>query len=336
MRETTQRIVVTGAAGRIGRPVAAALAAEGNEVLGLDARAAQSPPGVVHDTTALHDDNELPARLAGADAVVHLAAFMSWDVRDAAALYRSNVTATFQLLEACVVARVRRFLFASSGDVYPESAPAYCPIDEAHPRQPTSRYGMTKLLGEELVAHYSRAEKLATTVIRLEHTQEATELLDPGSFFSGPRFFLKPRILRERGLGNHELADILEAHDSPHGKLLLLRDSKQRASVMPITDTRDAVQGILLALRKEGAVGKTIGIGAAEPVHFEAALSRMSALTGLDVAEITVPGSVPRYTVSIERARRLLGYEPEWSFDAMLGEAAGAQSQRSAKRTGRS
>jgi UDP-glucose 4-epimerase len=323
MQHPLRRVVVTGTAGRVGRRLAATLAAEGHDVLGLDVRPAQPPAGVAHEVVAL-DEGPLARHLAGADAVVHLAALMSWDPRDAIALYRSNVTATFQLLEACLTAGVTRFVFASSGEVYPESAPVSLPIDESHPRRPTSRYGLTKLLGEELVAHYGRAAGLATTVVRLEHAQDAAELLDPASFFSGPRFFLRPRVERERALGNAALADLLQSHVGADERLLLLRDPEGRASVMPITDTRDVVRGIVLALRRDTAIGRTIGIGPAAAVRFDAALPRMSALTGLDVAEVTVPGPLPRYEVSIDAARRLLDYEPRWSFDDMLAEAAGA------------
>jgi UDP-glucose 4-epimerase len=185
----TTTVAVTGAGGRIGRRVVGQLAEAGYRVRGLDLQpgpnaAAEYVVGDIADEKALAD------LLSGASIVVHLAAFMSWQEADAAAVFEANVNATFRLLEAVQTRGGAEIILASSGEVYPELSPRYLPIDEDHPRLPRSHYGMTKLLGEEMAWFYARSYGMPTTVLRFPHTQDATELLDPGSVFSGPRFFL--------------------------------------------------------------------------------------------------------------------------------------------------
>lgn len=320
-------VVVTGASGRVGWAVVEALVARGEDVVGLDLRPPAAPvAGARHEVVDLVDGAGVAGLLGGARVVVHLAAFMSWDPRDARAVFDANVTATSVLFDACRAAQVERVVFASSGEVYPESAPVSLPIDESHPRRPTTPYGLSKLLGEEVAGFHDRTG-LPCTVLRLEHTQRAAELLDPSSFFSGPRFYLRARIGRERSLGHAGLADLLARHDRGGERLLLLRDAEGRATRMPITDHRDTVQGIVLAAAAGDAGGQTVGIGPAAAVDFDAALPLLAEVTGLDVVEVEVPGPLLRYDVSIAAARRLLGYEPAWTFDAMVRDAAEAGRQ---------
>lgn len=316
------RVVVTGASGRVGSAVIEALVAQGEDVVGLDVRSRAEPvAGARHEVVDLVDGEGVVGLLDGARVVVHLAALMSWDPRDAQAVFDANVTATVVLFDACRTAGVERAVFASSGEVYPESAPVSLPIDESHPRRPTTPYGLSKLLGEEIAAFHDRTG-LPCTVLRLEHTQRAAELLDPSSFFSGPRFYLRARITRERSLGHTALADLLARHDRGGERLLLLRDGEGRTTRMPITDHRDTVQGIVLAAAAGDASGRTVGIGPAAAVDFNTALPLLAEVTGLDVAEVEVPGPLPRYDVSIDAARKLLGYEPSWTFEAMVEDAA--------------
>lgn len=104
-------------------------------------------------------------------------------------IFQANVLGSFHLFEAAAAAGVRRLIFASSGEVYPERSPAYLPVDEHHLTRPGSYYGMTKLLGEEMAWFYARKFKIPTVVLRFEHTQDAAELLDPDSFFPARAFF---------------------------------------------------------------------------------------------------------------------------------------------------
>jgi UDP-glucose 4-epimerase len=322
----SRTVAVTGADGRIGRRVVSRLTRAGYRVRGLDRRAgSQQAEYIVGDLT---DDGALASLVTGADVVVHLAALMSWNSADANAVFDMNVTTTFRLLEAVRAAGGAEIILASSGEVYPEMAPAYLPIDEDHPRLPRSHYGLTKLLDEELVWFYARSHGMPATVLRFPHTQDAFELLDPGSVFSGPRFFLRQKLEQQRQLGNTEAAELLQRHDDGTERLLLSRSADGTPYRMPIGDSRDVAAGVVLAVSSPHARGQTIALGPAEPAAFDVLVGRMSELTGLEYVDVRLPGQGPNYSVDISRARRILGYDPIYTVDRMLDEAASAYRKR--------
>lgn len=324
----TATVAVTGADGRIGRRVVRQLAEAGYRVRGLDRRAgSEAAEYVVGD---LADEQALATLLAGADVVVHLAALMSWADSDGPAVFDANVTATFRLLEAARAAGGPEIVLASSGEVYPEMAPTYLPVNEDHPRRPRSHYGLTKLLDEDMVWFYARRYDMPTTVLRFPHTQDATELLDPRSSFSGPRFFLQQKLRQQRALGNAETAAVLERCDDGRERLLLSRSPDGTPYQMPIGDARDVATGVVLAVASPQARGQTIALGPAEAAAFDVIVPRMSELTGLGYVEVRIPGPGPHYSVDIAKARRILGYDPAYTIDRMLEEAASAYHQRQA------
>lgn len=188
------KVLVTGSAGRVGAFVVRRLIAGGHQVRGFDLRSAGIEDGGFDEVIGAFDDREAAIRACeGTDAVLHLGAFMSWLASDRDKLFRANVEGTRIVLEAAAAAKVGRFVFASSGEVYPENKPEFQPITEDHPKKPLSPYGLTKLLGEELVTFQGRVSSMETVILRFSHTQNASELLDPESFFSGPRFFFDPK-----------------------------------------------------------------------------------------------------------------------------------------------
>jgi UDP-glucose 4-epimerase len=319
------RIFVTGSSGRVGRRVAAALLARGDQVDGFDlAPAAVTQPGYTHHQGRLDDFAAVDEAAKAAEAVLHLGALMSWRDADSRALHAANVDGTICVLEAVARRKLSRFVFASSGEVYPEGAPRYLPIDESHPTEPRSIYGLTKLLGEELTKGYGRNHALPWTILRFSHTQDATELLDPGSFFSGPRFFLRPRIRQQQAFGNTAAVAALRAHDDGTEKLILARGSDGKPFRMPILDTRDLVQGILLALDRAEAVGGIFNLHPDDAERFDELLPRMAALTGLPIADVTLSQPAVDYLTSNARARATLGFRPRYPMSVMLAEAAEA------------
>lgn len=316
-------ILVTGSAGRIGRSLVARLLARGETVRGLDLRSTV----LTHDRFdevlgAFYDREAVGRAMSGVRAVFHLGAFMSWLPQDQDRLFAANVEGTRLVLEAAVGAKVERFLFASSGEVYPEGAPAFLPVDETHPTEPRSTYGLTKLLGEELVRWAGRSHGLPFTILRFSHTQDAAELLDPGSFFSGPRFFLQPRIAQQQALGNAAAVAALRAVDDGTPAHVLARNEKGRPFRMMITETRDMVEGLLASLATPRMLGETCNLGATQAVDFAEVLPKMAAITGLPVRVVDLPGAGVFYETSNARFRNITGFEPSYRFDRMLEEAA--------------
>jgi len=165
-------VLIAGGAGFIGSHSAEALLARGHRVTALDdlshGKRENLPAGVelvVHDIRAA-TLSEVFASLKP-DAVLHLAAQM--DVRKSVADptfdASVNVLGTVNLLEAARRAGTRRFVFASSGGaIYGEQETF--PANETHPRRPASPYGVSKLCGEEYLAHYSMAHGMSCAAMR--------------------------------------------------------------------------------------------------------------------------------------------------------------------------
>ena len=322
-------VLVTGSAGRIGQRVVALLLGRGDSVTGLDLR----PTKITnprYDEIVGGFENEKLARKAikHADAVIHLGALMSWLPADSSRVMAANATGSLPLLAAAAAGKVQRFILASTGEVYPEARPKYLPIDEKHPREPVSTYGLSKLLTEETALFFHRTQDLPVTILRFAHTQDASELLDPDSFFSGPRFYLQAKIRQQRAFGNTRALEVLEPLDNNAEKLVVQRGEDGIPYKMMIADSRDIAQGVLLALDSPRAVGETFNLGPDEATDFEAAVDRLRKATHLPVVRANLPGPPIRYTTSNARARELLGFRPKWTFDAMVDDAVATSASR--------
>ncbi|OXM71470.1 MULTISPECIES: NAD-dependent epimerase/dehydratase family protein [Amycolatopsis] len=306
------RIAVTGAAGRLGRTLTGRLAERGHTVVPIDVAPPVSLP--------LSDRDGLIAACADTDVVVHLAARMFWQRTDDAALFETNVLGTANVAEAAALAGAKLVL-ASTGEVYPEGNPVYQPLDEDHPRAPTSAYGLTKKLAEDTVDFYRRTRGLEAVVLRFSHFQDAAELLDPNSFFSGPRFFLHRKIEQQRAFGNAAAVAALEPHDDGTTKLVLSRGEDGTPFRMGILDTRDLASGVVAAVETPGLDGEVIGLGADDSVDFDWLVPELAHRAGLNYVDVRLPGPAVHYTTSNAKARELLGFTVEFPVSRMIAEA---------------
>ena len=193
--------VVTGAAGRLGGGIAAALRRRGHRLIGVDI---VQPPaeaaGTFHDfftcdlsAAAVPDSpagRALEAACAGADAVVHCAAWpgpsaspppavvasgsgstppkIGLESASPALLLRDNVGSTSAVCDAAVRGGATRFVFSSSAFAMgyghactgPQALqPRYLPMDEAHGALPLESYGLSKLCGEQALEAAARTAK---------------------------------------------------------------------------------------------------------------------------------------------------------------------------------
>jgi UDP-glucose 4-epimerase len=155
------KVVITGAHGKVGRAATQALLDAGHDVVATDL----TRPGFERreDGTAryvmadLTDAGEAFAVVRGADAVVHVAAIPEPTGNPAHVVFRTNLMATFNVLEAAVRFGVKRFVNISSetvpGFFFPERPflPDYAPVDELHPAHPQDPYALSKHFGEQLM-----------------------------------------------------------------------------------------------------------------------------------------------------------------------------------------
>jgi len=220
------KVVVTGGAGFIGSNLVDRLLEDGHQVVALD-NLSTGHPQFLQDALRqrgfslvegdLLDESIVESTLAGADAVVHLAANadvrFGWDHprRD----LEQNAMATQNVLEAMRRNGVRRILFASTGSVYGETDVIPTPEDAPFPLQ-TSLYGASKLAAEGLIQAYSEAGEVDATVFR---------------FVS---------ILGPRYTHGHVIDFVRQLREDP-GHLKILGDGTQRKSYLYVDDCVAAI-----------------------------------------------------------------------------------------------
>ncbi len=164
------RVVVTGGSGLAGSAVVNRLVAHGYAVTNVDLVAGYGPAPFLR--ADLEDLGQVFGCLRGADAVVHFAAIPrpTFDVPEV--VFRTNVMAAFNVLEAASALAIRRVVLASSVSVlgFPfhdrPFSPAYVPIDEDHPRHPQDAYALSKHIGEELAVGFARRGMLDVISLR--------------------------------------------------------------------------------------------------------------------------------------------------------------------------
>jgi UDP-glucose 4-epimerase len=231
---------------------------------------------------------------------------------DDPALMEDNLRATFNILHAAATRRpeLKRFVFASSDEVYPSLFARYLPIDETHPTNPYSFYGVTKLSGEALVRYYGRAHGIAGAIARFALTIEPWEALRPDRPL-GNFLHLRSMIGFVRSSAGDATADELEAKLLPDvDQLFLPRDGAGRPWLFHFCDVRDLVQGLLLLLEKPAAVGEAFNLSGPAPFAFDEVVPYVAAKTGRPIVEAAIPGDPIRIHHSIAKARGLLGYNP--------------------------
>ena len=177
-------IVVTGAAGRMGRQVLQRLVDEGTEVLGTDKVAFDDSPAP-YIQADLCDPDKAREVLKGADALIHMGAIpgpagpnlheYNAAIPPAISLtdvFEINVQSAFNIMMAASDEKIQRMVFSSSafamGWARDPSAfvPKYLPLDEEHPLMPFETYGLSKQLGENIAGMISRNSSMSIASLR--------------------------------------------------------------------------------------------------------------------------------------------------------------------------
>lgn len=165
------RIAVTGSSGKLGRHVVQNLTAAGHEVLGIDRVA--DPSMRRSRVCDLSRTSDLHEALAGAEAVVHLAAVPAPNLMPDSVTFNNNVSAVYNVLTAAAELTISKLVIASSiaayGFLYARKmvAPQYLPLDEEHPCQPTDPYGLSKVVGEMIAGAFATQREISVSSLRL-------------------------------------------------------------------------------------------------------------------------------------------------------------------------
>ena len=279
-----RRVAVTGAAGKLGRAVVRHLAESGWQVLSLD-RA--RPPGAPGEflTVDLTDYGQVVEALTGGvdehapvDAVVHLAAVPAPGLQPNAATFANNAPATYNVFAAARAAGIRNVVWASSETVLGlpfDTPPPYVPVDEEYRPRPESTYSLVKSLEEEMAHHFCRWDpRLKMIGLRFSN------VMDPEDYAQFPAFDRDPHL--------------------------------RKWNLWGYIDARDGAQAVRRAL-EHAAPGMDVFVIA----NADTVMSRSSADLVAEVfPEVEVRRALGEHEtlLGIDKARRVLGYEPEHSW----------------------
>ncbi|MCE0537958.1 NAD(P)-dependent oxidoreductase [Kineosporia rhizophila] len=281
----SQRVVVTGAAGKLGRAVITDLAAHGWDVLAVDR---VSVPGWSGDSLRadLTDYGQVLEIVSGAvdergprpEAVVHLAAVPAPGLIPNSATFANNAPATWNVFNACRAAGVRKVVWASSETVLGlpfDTPPPYAPVDEEYHPRPESTYSLVKTLEEEMATQFCRWDpELSMTGLRFSN------VMYPEDYAAFPAFDADPQL--------------------------------RRWNLWGYIDARDGAQAVRRSLEYRTPGREVFVIANADTV-----MSRSSASLMAEVfpdVEIRKELGEHETLLSIDKARRVLGYEPEHSW----------------------
>ncbi len=279
------KVLVTGGSGKLGRAVLRDLVEHGYDVLNLDQQALPEPicPSVRVD---LSNFGEVSSAILGGvderggpfDAVVHLAAIPAPGLSANARTLTNNVTSSYNVFESCRLAGIKNVVFASSETVLGlpfDNPPPYAPVDEEYFPRPESAYSLGKLLDETMAAQFCRWDpELRMVGLRFSN------VMYPEDYKAFPSFDSEPR--------------------------------KRKWNLWAYIDARDGAQAVRRAIQAEFTGFEAFIIANADSVMSR---SNMSLLAEV-FPEVEQKGNISTNgtLLSIEKAKRMLGYSPQYSW----------------------
>ena len=274
-------ILVTGGNGFVGRHVVSALQDRGDNVRVLalpseDTSSLEERGIAVHRGDIRHRET-LTAPMSGVDAVLHLAAMMDvW--RPMEQYHAVNVAGTENVCRAALAAGVRRLVHMSSSSVYGVALGR--PADERFPLTPfPDPYPITKALGDIAVQRMIVEDRLPAVIVRPD------QIFGPGDRLHFGR-----------------LADRLRA-----GRGVIVGSGH---NALPFVYVTDVVQGLLLALDHEDAVGQAYNIANDRPLTQKQLLHTIARELGAKPPRLHLPYRA-LYAAGYA-AERLATLTPSW------------------------
>jgi dTDP-L-rhamnose 4-epimerase len=340
--------LVTGGAGFIGSHLVARLAARGDDVVVLDSLQEQVHEGaslgladeVTFITGDVGDPDAADRALEGIEAVVHLAAAVGvgQSMYEIDRYVRLNTMATATFLERVLAAPARpgRLVVASSMSIYGEgeyecdehgaAAPrprseaqllarsweCFCPdcgrelrprpTRETKPLIPTSIYAITKRDHEEMCLVVGDAYGIPTVALRFFNVYGPGQALS--NPYTGVAAIFASRLLNGR-------------------PPVIFEDGRQTRDFIHVSDI---VEGILLALESDDAVGQAVNLGTGRATSVDEVASALGRGLGIDIEpERTAQyraGDIRHCIADGERARSVLGFSPKVELDEGMARLA--------------
>jgi nucleoside-diphosphate-sugar epimerase len=281
-------ILVTGASGKLGSVTVDLLKGCGHQVTGIDLTESRTTQWIAD----VKHKEQMFELTFGMDAVIHAAALhgrhmdLAYPRED---FVDTNIKGTLNLLNACVYNGVSKFLFASTTSIYGKSLvdeKQAVWVDENLAVCPRDIYDITKQACEELCREFFEKENLQATVFRVG------------------RFLPEPINL----MLNHRLYRGLDERDGAEALRLALNKEFQQFEIFNISSGSAFQWEDLIELKRNAP--------ATIHKYFPAAIEIYRKNNW------TLPESIDR-VYSSDKARKILGYCPKYTFEYLLKEITG-------------
>lgn len=279
------KVVVTGAAGKIGRWTVRAILNAGHDVIASDRILSEESASKNFIQAELRDYGQVCQLLMGSNAVVHLANIPT-DVRNTSqAIFENNMLVNFNILEACKDLNIPKLVWASSETVlgYPfvPQQLSYLPLDEDHPNVVKSSYAMAKLLTEYLSGMYHNVTNTQIVALRFANIYEPDE-------------YSKIPVMH----WNDQQKDI------------------QKKNAWAYCDVRDAAKACVLAVEISNIGNQVFHITAPDTIMPDLSQDLVSRFFP-NILLKRIPLGYETL-MSIDKARQILGYDPQYTWRNVL------------------
>ncbi len=301
-----KKILVTGGAGFIGSHIVDKLVELGSDVIVLDDLSTGNLDNIKHPRNKvefikgdIRDQALLDKLLNGVELISHQAALRSvpksvgrpFDYHDV------NVTGTLNLYLKAKEKGIKRIVYASSSSVYGERFDF--PEKEIDSPNPLSPYAATKLFAEYYGYVFSQLYGLEVVSLRYFNVFGPRQSLENKYAVVVPKF----------------ITSLLKNENPP-----IYGDGNQERD---FTFIEDVVEANILALTKDGVEGEVFNIAGGAPQSVNNLLKVLKEITAKDISPVYLqprPGDVRKTYADIEKAKKLLGWQPEVGFYQGLKE----------------
>jgi UDP-glucose 4-epimerase len=304
-------ILVTGGAGYIGSHMVHELADAGERVVvldnlstGFDWAVAKDLPLIVGDT----GDQNLVGQIIREhkiEDIIHFAAsvVVPDSVKDPLGYYQNNTVNSRALMESAIKNGVRQFIFSSTAAVY--GNPKHVPVNEDALAAPISPYGWSKLMTEIMLRDAGTAHDLRYVILRYFNVAGADPLCRTGQATKNATHLIKVAV--ETALGLRTKLEIYGA-DYPTADGTCVRD---------YIHVGDLVRAHLDALRylRAGGASVTLNCGYGHGLSVREVIEMVKRVSGVDFkVELAPrrPGDPAQIIAASDRARRILGWTPQY------------------------
>lgn len=285
-----KKILVTGSSGTIGTRLCEKLLEDGYDVIGADYRKNIWNEQVQNITidVDLRDSEQIKTKLPrDIDIIIHLAANARvYNLVVTPSLARDNFEALFNVLEFARTSNIKRFIFASSREVYGNSEKIIHSENEAQIRHCESPYTASKLGGEALVHAYQQCYNLRIAILRFSNVYGMYDTSD--------------RVIP------------LFINNCRAGKDLIIYGKEK---LLDFTYIDDTVAGICQCIKQDESINDTVlniayGEGTSLTEVAQLIQEGLQANNKLSIEE-TRTGEVIKYIADITKAKKILGYTPQ-------------------------